>query len=473
MATTLTTNNLRGIGYQDGFFSGTPGTPINQNYFDSAFAGRINTNKIYKETYQCELIGECTMSTWLDAYMGYETDCFPAYTLLEKAGQLNQIKVKTTVNVLAYPATSNIALDTASHFVSGNYVLPQVGNTIVLAPSGALATVTAVTHATANDTTITVRQRPGGTTAVSQAAGNMLVVLSGSEIADCACPVGQFAFQDLPYEYDLSMITYGEKGDLCGDALNKCQFLKIPFTDENGNVVERWYTEPLKDMYKRFEKRRYYEDLLNPSFGIIPLIKARGLKFTPASSTEITTDDVREWKRLLDFYGIAGREYAVFCGNAIYSQFQRMLLAAGVVKLDNIVKPLADCQWINMEYCGIKVEGMTLHIYDECAFSNGRGLGAQNMVFPNSAIFVPMGDRPAPTQTTSSTFRSGTYDKKLFTRVYFRSNDGRVWDALTDSNGVLGVRNTFGAGCENQEWTVKTRYLNEIHCIQSWGYIGL
>lgn len=126
-----------------------------------------------------------------------------------------------------------------------------------------------------------------------------------------------------------------------------------------------------------------------------------------------------------------------------------------------------------MEYCGIKVEGMTLHIYDECVFSNGKKLGANGMIYPNSAIFVPMGDRPSPTQTTSSSFRSGQYDKKMFTKVYFRSLDGRVWDSVTDSNGILGTRNTFGTGCETQEWSIKTRYVNEIHCAQSWGYIGL
>lgn len=476
MAGTISTSNPRGLGYQDGIFSGTPGTPLNQDWFDDAFASRINTNKIYKEAYQCDIVGECTISTWLDAYMGYVTDCNPAYTLLEMAGQRNQIKVKTTVEIPTRAGgTANIALSTTDHFVSGQYVLPQVGNTIVLVPSGALATVEAIVHATANDTYITVRQRSSTAAAVSQPAGSELLVLSGSEITDCGCPTGQFAFQDAPVEHDVEMIEFGDLGSLCGDALNKCQYLKIPFYDQAGNIVEeKWYTEAIRLMYQRFEMRKNYEDLLNPNFGIIPTVKALGIKFLPTLTTEITTDDVRDWKKELDKAGISNREFAVFAGREIFSQFQRMLLAAGVVKLDNVLQPLNDCKWINMEYCGIKVEGVTLHIYDECSFSNGKALGATGFVYPNSAIFVPMGNRNNDTQMNqSSMFRQSVSDTKMFTKVYFRSLDGRVWDKETDSNGVLGTRNSFGTGCEKQEWSVKTRYLNEIHCAKSWGYIGL
>jgi hypothetical protein len=66
------------------------------------------------------------------------------------------------------------------------------------------------------------------------------------------------------------------------------------------------------------------------------------------------------------------------------------------------------------------------------------------------------------------------YTEKMFTRVYFKDiSKGRVWDVLSDSNGILGPRNTFGAGCETHEWTVKTSFTNEIHCANSWGFEGL
>ena len=46
MAGTLTTNNSLGMGYQTGFFSGPLGEALNQTFFDAAFAGQLNTNKI-------------------------------------------------------------------------------------------------------------------------------------------------------------------------------------------------------------------------------------------------------------------------------------------------------------------------------------------------------------------------------------------------------------------------------------------
>jgi hypothetical protein len=466
MAVGVTTQNTGGIGQQQGMFSAPKGAPIAQDFFDAAFAGRVHDDPIFREAYNCTIIGESTMSTWLEEWMGTESDCNPAYSLIENHTQRQQIKVAETSAIPARASgTGTITLDENSHFVSGAYVLPQVGNTIVLSPTGELAEVTAINHATANDTTLTVRLRSETAAAQTVTAGDDLLVLSGSIIEDCDCPEGQFAFDDLPIIHDVEMIHFGDKGELCGDALNKCQYLKIPFTTEDGTVVEKWYTKALQDMYKRFEKRKHYERLLNPNFGIIPTIKARGLKFTPASPTEITTDDIRAWKADLDEGGVACREFAVFAGGALFSQFQRMLLDAGVTQLQYTPFKDGSCKWIDMQYCGLSVEGLSLHIYEEKTFSNGKELGGGSMVFKNSAIIVPMCNRVTNVR--------GGYDEKMLTTVYFKSLDGRVWDNLTDSNGVLGTRNTFGAGCEQQEWTIKTRFLQEVHCANSWGYIGL
>lgn len=475
MATTLTTNNPLGLGYQTGYFSGPTGEPLAQHFFDAAFAGRINNNKIYKQAYHCNLVDECTMSTWMDEFMGYETDCYPAYTLLETYGQNHMIKAAAGVTLPAYPGTVQLHLNDSNFYVGGQFILPQVGNTIVTTPRGVLAKVTAVNLASSGDAIITIQQRDttGNTGAQVIAADDEMLVLAGSLIEDCACPTGQFRVNDLPIEIDISMDTFGDKGELCGDALNKCQFLKIPFTDECGNTIEKWWTQALSDMYKDHERRKHFENLFNPKWGIIPTIRARGMKWTPASANEITTDDVRAWKKQLRANGISCMEYAIFAGTDQFSQWQRMLLAAGVVKLDNEVhNPTKDCAWINMQYCGIMVEGLTLHIYEECSFGNGRLLGSGSSVFPNSAIVVPMCSRPACSRSTGRGDGGGG-DNKMLSKVYFRSLDGRVWDNLTDSNGVLGVRNTFGAGCEQQEWTIKSRYLLEVHCANQWGYIGL
>lgn len=129
-----------------------------------------------------------------------------------------------------------------------------------------------------------------------------------------------------------------------------------------------------------------------------------------------------------------------------------------------------------MEYCGIKVEGMTLHIYDDCTFSNGKELGASGMNFPDSAIFVPLGNRPHDTNRSVSYLGRNGYTEKMFTTVYFQSIQGRRYDIFTDSNGFLngqGGRNTFGTGCKTHEWSAESRFLLEVHCPNAWGYMGL
>jgi hypothetical protein len=465
-AGTVSTSNPNGLGYQQGMFSGAQGAPIAQDYFDAAFAGRIHDDPIFREAYNCNIVMDSTMSTWLEEFMGSISDCNPAYSLIENNAQRHQIKVaETSVIPARASGTGTITLDANSHFVSGAYILPQQGNTIVLSPSGELAEVVSIVHATANDSVLTVRLRSETASAQTVTEGDDLLVLSGSFIEDCECPTGQFAFDDMPIIHDVEMIHFGDKGELCGDALDKCQYLKIPFTDDEGNVVEKWYTKALTYMYKRFEKRKHYERLLNPVFGIIPVLKARGMKFTPASEDEITVDDVRAWKQDLDAAGIACREFAIFAGGRKFSQFQRMLQEAGVTQLQYTPFKDGECKWIDLQYCGLSVEGMYLHVYEEKSFSNGKELGGTNMVFPDSAIFVPMCNR--------ATNVRGGYDEKMLTTVYFKDIHGGVWDKKTDSNGVLGTRNTFGAGCRQQEWTIETRFLQEVHCPNSWGYMGL
>lgn len=436
---------------------------INQDFFDAAFAGRKAADPIYKEAYNCNLIGECTMSTWLEEYMGWDTSCDTQYSLLETNSTTEQIALAAGATIPAYPATVALSLAAANHFVGGNYILPTVGNTLV-APNGQLLDVTAITYNT-NASSVTVRQRNvnGGSFAV--AAGNNMLVLSGAFLADCECPKGQFRFTDLPIVHDLEMIIVGDKGELCGDALLACQYLKIPFTDEQGNEFDKWYTEALARMYRDFEKRKHFERLFNPNFGVIPVVKTRGMNFATASPTEITLEDVMQWKRDLSAAGIMKKEYAVFAGVDAFIQWQSFLNAQGVTSLNYTDQPLNGCKWINMQYCGIEVAGLRLHIYEDCTFSNGRGLAGNGSSFPNASIFVPLGNR--------TTNVRGGFDNKMLTTTYFKDNTGRVWDNLTDSNGALGVRNTFGAGCDRQEWTIKSRFTQEVHCANAWGYSRL
>lgn len=472
----ITTNNPLGIGYQTGIFSGPKGEPLAQHFFNAAFAGRINENKIYKKSYHCDIVGQCGISQWLEQWGNVSSDCFPEYSLIETFGDRKQMKISAGATVPQYPGTVALHVHDDDTFVGNQFVLPQVGNVLVSPPNGHLLVVTAISQASADDITVTVRQfdKTGNIGEFEVAAGDEFLVLSGAEIADCACPTGQFRVPDLPIITDLSMYLFGDKGEVCGDAVNKCQWLKIPFHDEEGNVVDHWYTEALQRMYRDHEEAKMYQRLFNPYWGLIPMVRARGFRWVPASNSAITLADVRTWKSELDLNGIMCREFAIFAGKNKYSQWQQMLLAEGVEALNYSDRPMNDCSWLNLEYCGIKVEGLKLHIYDECNFSNGKTLGSQNYVFPDSAIVVPLCNRPAMANRSSGTTRRDQgADLKMYETVYFKSNDGRVWDNLTDSNGIFGPRNTFGAGCEQHEWTIKSRFLCEPHCMNWWGFMGL
>lgn len=468
--TTLANNGV--IGLQRGLFSGTPGTPINQAFFDAAFAGHINENKIYKNAYYCNIVQRSTMFQWLDQFMGYETDCHPKYSIIENYGDRHLIKVQTTVNIDNYPNTTVIELDTGAAYTSNAYILPQVGNTIPL-PNGELLVVTAIGTPSALDPKITVRARNPNFVDYTLLAGTELLVFSGSEIADCACPTGQFAVPEAPIITDLEMYHFGDKGDVCGDAVDKCQWLKIPFYDECGNVIDQWYTEALRKMYQRFEKKKNIERLFHPNWGLIPVLKARGIKWTPASPSVIIEQDFRDWAQELDKAGIGCAEFAIFAGRNLFSKFQVALNALAKANLQYSERPLADCAWVNLDYCGIRVEGLTLHIYKEPMFSNGKELGGANYIYPDAAIIVPMCDRPACTRSNGRQDGGGN-DAKMLSLVYFKSQaTGEVFDNKLDSNGIFGPRNTFGTGCRNHEWTIEARFLQEIHCANYWGYMGL
>lgn len=474
MAATLSTVSPLGIGYETGYFSGPVGEALAQPFFNAAFAGRINPNPIYKESYHCNIVDECGISEWMDQYMGYETTCYPSYTNLETYGEYNLIKIGATVTVPVYPGNVNVHLNNNSHFANAQFILPQPGN-FIITPGGNFIKVNSINLASSGDSIINVSlaDRTGNTPAQVLTINDELMVLSGSELFDCQCPTGQFRVHDLPIEVPLTMIDWADKGSICGDALQKCQWLKIPFTDECGNVIEHWYTEALRDMYRDHEKTKRWQKLFHPQWGLIPGLRARGIKWTQATPGTITVADVRSWKAQLNINGISCMEYAIFAGRDLFSQWQQMLLTAGVQKLDTTMfDPTLGCKWINMNYCGIKVEGLTLHIYDECTFSNGKMLGTGSSIFPGSAIIVPMCNRPDCRRSVEGFGGEGS-DTRMATTVYFKDNQGKVWDNLTDANGILGPRNTFGVGCKQQDWSIESRFLMEYHCLNQWGFMGL
>jgi hypothetical protein len=476
MAATLETQNPLGIAYQTGYFSGDPDSPINQTFFDAAFAARINPNPIYKNKYHCNIIQDCGMSQWMDSQMGYDTDCHSAYTILETYGFTNKVKIVTGNTIPSYPGTATIHVDTSSTYVSGQFILPQKGNSLVCPPDGTLVKVTDIDFSSPTDIILTVQQRDttGNTGSFTIENADELIVLSGSELSDCVCPTGQFRFPDVPIETDLEMGEWGDRGYICGKAIHECTWLKIPFFDECGNeIMDMWYTEALRKMYQDHEQRKFYERLFNPSWGLVPTLRAKAIKWTPAASDKIELTDIEDFKEQLDLNGVGCKEFTWFCGREIYRQWQNFLLSQAVAKLDSSMQPNDGCKWLNLEYCGIRVLGLTFHIYEECSFSNGKLLGGPSYVFPESAIIIPMCNRPVCNRSNGRT-EAGRQDQKMLSTVYYKSaKTGKVFDNVTDANGILSPRNSFGAGCEEQEWTIKSKFLQEIHCPNWWGYVNL
>lgn len=441
---------------------------LNQTFFNAAFAGRLSQNPVYKETYWCKFIGEIGLGTFLDEYTGYDTFCFPNYSVVEYDPFKDQIKTTAApVVVTAYPAYTTIPLDAAYSQFYSTWILPTVGQTIVAPPYGALLEVTAVT-AQGVTPSITVRNRSTSGATFTIPAGSLLKVLTGKYMADCDCPTGPFRVPDLPIVTPISMKKIGQgSGLLCGDALLACQNLKLPFYDADGNATDVWYNGPLTQMYKDFEKMKQYTRLLDPDWGLIPVLVARGSIFTTAYATSVTEDDIYAWGTALTTAGVTCTDYAIACGRDLFVMFQRLFNSLSALNngIIGIFESNDDCKWLNLNWCRMSIGGLNLHIFEDKWMSNGLGLGAAGYNFRKAGIMIPLCDR-------ASNFRSDESASKMLTTVYFKDNLGRVWDNLQDGNGVYGPRNTFGTGCDNQEWTVKTEFSQIVHCPQAWGLIN-
>lgn len=454
---------------QQGLFKPNSDT-LNQTFFNAAFAGRLSANPVYKETYWCDIIGEMGLGTFLDEYTGFDTFCFPSFSNVEYDPYRDQVKISLQGIVPAYassPNTVTLSIDpTSSQFVSGAYILPGVGDTLVAPPYGALLEVVAV-NASANPS-VTVRHRSTSGALLTIPANSQLKVLSGKYLADCECPSGQFRVPDVPIVAALTMKTIGaNSGELCGDALNACQNLKLPFYDSDSKMVaEYWWNEPLKRMYTDHEKNKLYTRLLDPDWGLIPTLIARGGVYTSASASEITVDDIYAWGTAATLAGVQCTDYAIAAGRGLFVQLQKLAATLAVNQtLIGIFDASDSCKWINLNWCKFSVGGYNFHVFQDNWMGNGLGLGATNFRFTQAGIMIPLCGR-------NTNMKAGESETKMLTTSYFKDNLGRVWDNLQDGDGIWGPRNTYGAGCDKQHWTVKSRFTQSIHCPQAWGLIN-
>jgi hypothetical protein len=460
---------------QNGFFSPN-GSPINQTFFNAAFAGRLSGNPVFKETYWCNLVEDIGFNAFLDEYTGWDTFGYSSFTNVEYSPYYDQVKItNAAATVPAYSAGTNtvvVPIDTTKSQFYATYVLPQVGQTVVAPPYGALLEVVAVT-ASGGTPSMTLRHRSTtGAQFVIPAASEMKVLI-GKYLADCDCPSGLLRVPDLPIARPLTMKPVGtSSGVICGKALIERQNLKYDFYNEDGTVSEVWYNPWLKKMYKDFETDKLYKRMLDPDWGLYPTLVARGGIWTTASSTEVTVDDVYAWGDALTLAGVTCRDFAIPCGRDLFVQFQRLLNQEGVDKtLIGIFDSADDCKWLNLNWCRLSVGGLNLHIFEEPWMSNGLGLGASGYNFKKSGIAIPLCNRPDNLRENEIDGMGNTTNK-MITTVYLKDNLGRVWDNLQDGNGIWGPRNTFGVGCDNQEWSVKSEFTQEIHCPQQWALIN-
>ena len=447
-----------------------PNAVTNQTWLNAAMASRYAQDPIIRKIYYCNVLDRCKFGTWLTENMGYATSCYTNYSIYREYPSVNKIKISNGGTVPANgSSTVNLTISSNSHYVGGAYVLPQVGDGVLLPPDGTIGIVTAVTPST-NATVIAVRRMVAGD-AVVVANGDELIVLAGQQLADCACPSGKLRIKDAPVEQELSMFPLGTKtGEICGDALLACQNLLLPYTytDANGCSVEAemYYGGALQEMYNDHEEAKWYHALFNDTFGIIPTLRAESIRWNWADPTELTVEDIADLKEGVQKSGINCFEYSFFLGSQAFASAQFLANSLANNKISyGAYNPEDSCKHINLNFCTISTAGMTIHFHEECSFSDGNALGAVGFEFDNRGIGLPMCDKPAKCP------RYGEGDNKMFTIVHFKDNRGVIHDNLTDSNGILnGVngRNTFGTGCDSHEWSIKSRFTVEVACPYAW-----
>lgn len=435
----------------------------------------MSADPVIRKEYWCSVVGQCTFGTWLTENMGYGETCWDNYNIVHRypADQIVKLGNVAPIVVPAYTAGTNtvvIPLPTGEHFISGKYSLPNVGDGLLLPPQGQLAIVTAVSKGTANSHTITIRQQIGGNVAITIPALAEVVVLGAQEIADCQCPSGQLNFEpDFVEQQIIMKKLFKATGDICDNAIEACfnQRLMFERTNAKGEIepVEWWFGGAVQTMYQNFEKAKDMYFLFDNSWGIIPTLKAKSIRWNWADATELAEADLQDLKDALIASGAMIMEHSLFLGSDAFVSAQKLAHELGKGFISGGCFNPEDCKWINLNYCAIYYYGIRLHIYEDCAFSHPQMLGAAGFDWKNKGIGVPMGNKPG------GCVRIGERDDKMFNVIYKKdSHSGRVHNMLMDSNGYLpgSNKNTYGTGCFKQSYSVESKFAVEVVNPQHW-----
>ena len=451
-------------------FSLPTGVLLNGQFLRAAQASRYSNDPVIRKHYYCNLIKNHTFGVWLTENMGYAETCFENYNIVREYATDNLVKLSNAAPIVipASPGTATLPISANSHYVNGNYVYPQVGDALLLPPNADIAIITAITPGV-NTTTMTVRLK-ASTVSVTVPALADIIVLTGKQVADCECPTGTARLENSPVEQQIKLLPIHEpSGRICGEALLACQNVKYKYgyMNESGEQVETelWYGGMLQKMYQDHEYTKMYSYLFDPSFGIIPTLRAKSIRWNWADRDVLTEQDIADLKRAVQASGLGCTEYTFVLGSLAYASAQTLANNLSLNRVSYGQFNPEDCKWINLQFCTMSISGMTIHFYEENSFSNGKMLGAAGFDYLRRGIGMPMCDKPTNLK------RVGDNDTKLFTVVHFRDTLGRLHDGLTDSNGILNGpngRNTFGTGCEFHEFSIKSKYAVEVSCPESW-----
>jgi hypothetical protein len=395
--------------------------------------------------------------------------------------QRRQVKIAAggPFTVPAYSAGTNtvvLPIDVTTGQKSAKFILPQIGEFLAVPPEGALLEITAVVT-TGGTPSMTVRHQSTTGAALTIASAQECMLLTGKQIADCNCPTGMPRFPGDPLNYERTFEEYGDAHEWCGDAMNATQPFYVPFKLEDGSTVNVLHEHGQQVMLNDFMDSEFNRMLLHPIWGLIPTLKVKGTRIQHNSNTEVVLDDMYYIGQNLTQKGVKCMEYTVVCGINKYYQYQRLFNRENVANNGTIAvyDPSNSTKHLNLEWLKLSVGGLTLYVTHDPALSNGLGLGAPGYNFPNSEYWIPMGERQFDAKDNGVEWFDGGDKTKMASKIFFKSNDGRVFDNLTDSSGVLSTngRNHYGPGCEKHKWTIKSRSFCVWHAPESWCIGGL
>lgn len=453
---------------REGQFSTPAGVLQDGNFLNAAHAARYSLDPVIRKHYYCNLIQRPMFGTWLTENMGYATSCYTKWNIIREFPTDNIVHLKNIATItIAAGAQGILPIANNSHYVGGAYVYPQLNDGLLLPPDGAIGKIMAITPGV-NATTITVLNTSLSSVVIP--IGADLIILPGKELAACDCPDGRIRWEDSPIEQTVTMKRIADPtGKVCGDALLACQNTRYAYEymDKNGclQTTELWYGGELTKLYQRHEEAKMYYFLFDPTFGIIPTLRANSIRWNWADPNTLTIQDIADLKATVQTSGLNCFEYSFALGSKAFASAQTLANTLGDGKISYGSFDPAECKWINLMYCTISISGMTIHFYEEFNFSGGKSLGAAGFDYKNRGIGIPMCDKPSECK------RYGEDDNKMFTIVYFKDVLGNIHDNRVDSNGILnanGGKNNNGVLCDYHEWAIDSRFAVEVSCPYAW-----